>query len=40
MGVASGYGYQRKVWIVGGIYGCGHQEADVVRMYRCGVVRR
>ena len=27
---------QRQVWIVGGIYGCGYQGADVVRMYRCG----
>ena len=26
----------KKVYIVGGIYGCGYQEAEVVRMCRCG----
>ena len=24
------------MWLVGGICGCGYQEAGVVRMYRCG----
>ena len=29
---------RRPLWLeaMGRIYGCGNQEADVVRMYRCG----
>ena len=26
--------------LVGGIYGCGYQEVCVVRMYRCGCIKR
>ena len=25
---------------MGGIYGCGYQEVGVIRMYRCGCVKR
>ena len=35
MGVVSGCGFRRWVWLVGGIYGCGYQEVGVVSECCC-----